>query len=270
MMTVTKAVVMARGLGSRMRKAADAELTPEQEQAAASGAKAMMPLGGRPFLDHVLTQLADAGITEVCLVIGPEHDAVREYYDGLAKSRIQVSYAVQVEPKGTADAVAAAADFAGQDRFVVINGDNLYPTDSLRRLITEPGLGVVGFEPDSLVSNSNIPADRIAAFALLRSDDSGGLADIIEKPTAADAERMGPNRLVNMNCWLLGPQVFQACAEIELSPRGELELPDAVRWLINAGVRIAVVASREGVLDLSSRDDIADVTTLVSKQEVNL
>ncbi|WP_353066467.1 hypothetical protein [Arcanobacterium hippocoleae] len=68
-----KVVVLARGLGTRMRKAAaGAELTGAQAEAASLGAKAMMPIG-RPFLDHCLHAYADAGITEACLVIGPEH-----------------------------------------------------------------------------------------------------------------------------------------------------------------------------------------------------
>lgn len=269
-MTVTKAVVMARGLGSRMRSAGEAELTPQQAAAAASGAKAMMPLGERPFLDHVLTRLADAGLTDICLVIGPEHGAVREYYDTLPRARVRISYAVQAEPLGTADAVAAASDFAGRDRFVVVNGDNLYPTESLRRLVAEPGLATVGFSPDGLVANSNIPADRITAFALLKLDSAGYVADVIEKPSADATAGLGPERWVSMNCWLLGPRVFEACAAIPLSPRGELELVDAVRWLIAAGERVSLVTSDEGVWDLSSRGDVADVARALAEGKVEL
>lgn len=269
-MTVTKAVVMARGLGSRMRKAGEADLTPEQAAAASAGAKAMMPLGERPFLDHVLSELADAGLTDICLVIGPEHDAVREYYDALRPQRVRISYAVQAEPLGTADAVAAAAGFAGQDRFVVVNGDNLYPSDSLRRLVAEPGLATVGFSPEGLVANSNIPADRMAAFAVLRLGPGGDVADVVEKPSAEAIASLGARRWVSMNCWLLGPRVFEACAAIPLSPRGELELVDAVRWLIAAGERVSLVASAEGVWDLSSRADVAVVAAALEKREVQL
>ena len=238
--------------------------------AAATGAKAMMPLGERPFLDHVLTRLADAGLTRVCLVIGPEHTAVREYYDGLDLQRMSIEYAVQAEPLGTADAVAAAEDFAGDDRFVVINGDNLYPTESLSRLVAEPGMGTVGFVPDDLVANSNIPADRMGAFALLRPGDDGGLAEIIEKPSPEVAEALGPNRMVSMNCWLFGPEVFTACRSIEMSARGEYEIVDAVRWLIDNGTRFGVVSSSEGVWDLSSRGDVRSVADALAGDEVLL
>ncbi len=123
----TKAVILARGLGSRMRKAADdVTLSAEQAQAADSGVKAMISVG-RPFLDHVISALADAGFTDVCLVIGPEHDMIRDYYDTLPRTRVTIAYAVQVEPLGTANAVLAAEDFAGDDRVLVINSDNYYP-----------------------------------------------------------------------------------------------------------------------------------------------
>ena len=73
---VTKAVILARGLGTRMRRDEGVGLDREQSRAAAEGAKGMIPFG-RPFLDYVLSSLADAGFREVCLVIGPEHRAIR-------------------------------------------------------------------------------------------------------------------------------------------------------------------------------------------------
>ena len=83
MAATTKAVILARGLGSRMRRAdADARVDERQARVADAGMKAMIPIG-RPFLDHVISGLADAGITDVCLVIGPEHDVIRAYYDSL-------------------------------------------------------------------------------------------------------------------------------------------------------------------------------------------
>lgn len=267
-MTVSKAVVMARGLGSRMRRPDEAELTAQQRAAAATGAKAMMPLGDRPFLDHVLTRLADAGLTDICLVVGPEHHPVRAYYDGLPRHRVELSYAVQSEPLGTADAVAAAREFAGRDRFVVVNGDNLYPVASLRRLIAEPGMATVGFDAAGLVAHSNIPAGRIEAFAYL-VEAGGRVTSVLEKPTPEQVAAF-PNRAISMNCWLLGPRAFEACAAIPFSPRGELELTRAVNWLIDAGEAITLVGSSEGVWDLSSRQDVATVARALDGEEVRL
>src|SRR5687768_14118405 len=94
-----KAVVLARGLGTRMRKAdANASIDERQAAVADQGIKAMIPIG-RPFLDFVLSALADAGITDVCLVIGPEHGAVREHYERRGVlDRVHVSFAIQRRP----------------------------------------------------------------------------------------------------------------------------------------------------------------------------
>src|SRR6266496_6133829 len=120
-----KAVVLARGLGTRMRQSDGmARLDPAQEAAAAAGIKAMISFG-RPFLDYVLSALADAGLEEVCLVIGPEHAAVRDYHTTtVPPRRVRLAFAVQEEPRGTADAVLAAEQFAAGEGFLVINSDN--------------------------------------------------------------------------------------------------------------------------------------------------
>ena len=79
-MPLEKAGILAGGRGTGMRQAdGDVALDQRQQAAADAGVKAMIPID-RPFLDYVLTDLADAGYREICLVIGPEHDMVRDYY----------------------------------------------------------------------------------------------------------------------------------------------------------------------------------------------
>jgi dTDP-glucose pyrophosphorylase len=255
-----KAVVLARGLGTRMRQPdGAAPLDPAQAAAAAIGLKAMISFG-RPFLDYVLSGLADAGLKEACLVIGPEHGEVREYYTATAPPRrLRVAFAIQDKPRGTADAVLAAEEFAAGEDFLVINSDNLYPVSALSALadLFEPGAAL--FERDALIKQSNIPAERIASFAVCRVGPDGYLEEILEKPDAAALASLGPDTLVSMNCWRFSPTIFEACRRVPLSPRGELELPMAVREAIRAGVRFKVVRSREGVLDLSRRSDVAAV-----------
>jgi glucose-1-phosphate thymidylyltransferase len=108
-----------------MRKAdASASLDAAQAAAADSGVKGMIPIG-RPFMDYLISALADAGFTDVCLVIGPDHQSVREHYerDG-SVTRVRIAFAVQARPLGTADAVLAAEEFTRGEPFVVINSDN--------------------------------------------------------------------------------------------------------------------------------------------------
>jgi glucose-1-phosphate thymidylyltransferase len=258
-----QAVVLARGLGTRMRRAdAAAALDPAQHAAAERGQKVMMPLGeGRPFLDYVLSGLADAGYSRVCLVIGPEHGAVRDYYTGSGRpARIALEFAVQQEPRGTADAVLAAEPFAAAASFLVVNADNIYPRAALEALRFLPRAGLPGFRRSVLLARGNIPAERILAFALLEVGPDGTLARIVEKPDPAAAAPFGNDPLVSMNAWLLPPTIFDAARSIGLSPRGELELVDAVRYAMERlGERFPVVVVDEGVLDLSTRGDIPAV-----------
>ncbi|MEH1487099.1 nucleotidyltransferase family protein [Cutibacterium avidum] len=266
-----KAVIMARGLGTRMRKAAvGVSLTAEQASAAQAGVKAMISLDGRPFLDYVISSLADAGFDQFCLVIGPEHDLIRNYYDSCEKSRVEITYAIQEQPLGTADAVAAAEDFAGDDRVLVVNSDNFYPEDAVARLREVPASATLGFTKRAMIDQSNIDPERIRAFALLDSDDSGQLADIIEKPAPEVVDAAGETALVSMNCFLLTPRIFEACRSIEKSARGEYEIVDAVRWMVEQGERFAVVPFEAGVLDMSNRGDIASVVDALGGREVKL
>ena len=110
-MTRPVAVVLARGLGTRMRKPAAVSLRPDQAAVADQGLKAMIPVG-RPFLDFVLDSLANAGVAEVGIVIGPEHDLIRRRYTSMVPPRrFRIAFAVQEKPRGTGDALLAAAAF---------------------------------------------------------------------------------------------------------------------------------------------------------------
>jgi glucose-1-phosphate thymidylyltransferase len=269
---VNRAVILARGLGRRMRQAAPgATLEPDQSAAADEGIKGMIPIG-RPFLDYLLSALADAGFRAICLVIGPEHQSVRDYYGAPGRlHRIDISFAVQSEPRGTADAVLAAEEFAGGEHFLVCNADNYYPASVLAALRALDGPGLAGFEREALVEQSNIPADRVSQFALLAEGPEGQLIDIVEKPDAAAAARLGPGARVSMNAWVFGPEIFDACRQVAPSVRGELELQDAVRYAMRAlGTRFVVVPVRAGVLDLSNRGDIAAVAERLKNTEVRL
>src|SRR6185437_8667705 len=184
--------------------AAGVALGAEQAAAADSGLKAMIPIG-RPFLDYVISALADAGFTDVCLVVAPDHDAIRDHYTRAAPpTRVHVAFAVQSAPIGTADAVLATQAFTRGEPFVVLNADNYYPAEVLRRLRLTNGAAAVGFTRDGLLRGGNVPAERLAS----------GMP-------------------VSMNVWRLTSEFFQACRDVQPSPRGELELPLAVQYAID-------------------------------------
>jgi dTDP-glucose pyrophosphorylase len=222
-----RAIVLARGLGTRMRTADPAAaLTDDQQRAADAGHKAMMPIAGRPFLDYVLSAAADAGLRRIALIVAPDHGVLREHYEGPARpTRLAVDFVVQPQPRGTADAVLAAEQWADGQPFVAINADNLYPRAALGAMqaLAEPGLA--GFDAGDLVRIGNIPAGRVRAFALVEQDDRGYLTRIVEKPSPGDIDRLGPEARVSMNCWRFDARIFDACRAVTPSARGELELP---------------------------------------------
>ena len=262
------AVVLARGLGTRMRasRAAGSGLTSQQATAAASGYKALMPIGEHRLIDYSLSALADAGIERAVLVVGPEHEDFRRHIASLERTRLTIDLAVQVNPLGTADAVLSAEAAVGGESFLMVNGDNYYPRQVLRDLASHRGNALAGFDRAALVAESNIPAERIAAFAIVRARD-GALEEIVEKPAAEVVRAAGAHAPVSMNAFRFTPEIFAACRRIAPSPRGELEIVDAVRALPGP---VSVLAATGGVLDLSRREDIAEVEARLSGTEVSL
>ncbi len=268
MTKVRKAVVLAAGAGSRMRRAQTQDgLSAEQAEAAGSGAKAMMPLGGRPFLDFVLNGLADAGIEKICMVVAPDHVAMRDHYSAQAPERLHIEYAVQSEPRGTAHALQTAQSFADAEEFLLLNGDNHYPVQALQDLRQAQGPALAAFDAQSLLQ-PDLPLEqrneRLMAYSDLEFDEAGRLTSITEKPTT-------PPRWVSMNCWRLGPSIFEACEAIEPSERGELELPSAVLYSMeNLGQDYLAIPAQGPVLDLSSRADVQRVQAALAAIHVRL
>ena len=112
-----KAVILARGMGKRMRSSiGQASLDPLVEKLAKLGWKPFIPISGKPFIYYQLRVLARLGVGETCLVVGPEHLELEDHLKRIGgELGIEVSFAIQEKPLGTADAVLAAKSFAGDD-----------------------------------------------------------------------------------------------------------------------------------------------------------
>lgn len=237
-----------------------ARLTTEQARAADAGHKAMMSIGGRPFLDYGLSAVADAGLRHVALVVAPGHDEVRRYYEQDARpARLTIDFIVQARPEGTADAVRAAETWVANDDFLVLNGDNLYPVEAIRALAALDGPGVAAFDPDDLTGSGGMAPSRLGSFAILDATADGRLRRVEEKPSAELLARAGSHAGVSLNAWRFDARIFEACRDVPRSPRGELELPEAVNVAIGRGVRFTTIRARGPVLDLSRRADLAAV-----------
>lgn len=258
----------------RARAAGQVEgpLSSEQLSAAERGAKGLIPLAGRPLLDYVLHELAEGGVTNVVFVVAPGDEAIQDRYlnTGIAR-RLTVRIAIQQQPRGTADALYAARTSVNEGEFLMLNSDNLYPAESISALLSLNGPGLIGYDAESLVGKSNISREKVLNFALLDVTPDNILRSIVEKPAADHPLAQSSGRLVSMNLWRFDSGIFDDCAAVKPSMRGELELVDAVRNAISVrGVNFKVVRQQLGVLDLSSRSDIASAESLLAGRRVQL
>ncbi len=189
-----QAVILAAGQGTRMRPLT--ETLP----------KPMLPVADRPLVAHTADGAIAAGATELIFVIGYQADAVRSYF-GDRYQGVPITYAVQTEQAGTADAVAAASDQLSGP-FVVLNGDNLYDTPALESLFAEaPALCAV-------------TVDQPQHYGVLETD-GGTVTGIIEKPDEP------PTNLANAGAYAF-PAAAKEWLVVPESERGEHEITDVV------------------------------------------
>ncbi|WP_136591691.1 bifunctional sugar-1-phosphate nucleotidylyltransferase/acetyltransferase [Salinigranum halophilum] len=194
-------VVLAAGQGTRMRP-----LT-------ASRPKPMLPVGDRPLVAHTVDTAVDAGASHLVVVVGYEADDVRSYF-GETYRDVPVTFVVQAEQRGTADAVRVASEALADGPFVVLNGDALYDTPSLRRLYESgPAVGSYRVENPSsygvLITDGSEEADAVR------------VTGVIEKPAEP------PSNRINTGAYHF-PAEAQSWLEVGESERGELELTDVL------------------------------------------
>ncbi|WP_135661598.1 bifunctional sugar-1-phosphate nucleotidylyltransferase/acetyltransferase [Halorhabdus rudnickae] len=194
-----QAVVLAAGQGTRMAPLTDN--TP----------KPMLPVAGRPLAAHVADAAVDAGADELVFVVGYEADDVRSYFGGSYRG-VSVTYAVQSEQAGTADALRAASDEL-EGAFAVLNGDNLYDSAEIERLFADgPALGTYEV-PDP--SNYGVV-----------SINDGSIAEIVEKPDDP------PTDQINAGAYVF-PSKAREWVAVSESERGEYEITDILARVID-------------------------------------
>jgi glucose-1-phosphate thymidylyltransferase len=223
-----KALILAGGAGTRLRPITHTR------------AKQLVPVANKPILFYGLEAIADAGIKQVGIVVGDTSAevmaAVRDGSDwGLA-----VTYIPQAAPLGLAHAVLIAREFLGDDDFVMYLGDNLlkqslkdfvdrFEDDRLRaRTPTLDGADTAG--PCAQILLKEVPDPHRFGVAQLAED--GSVLQLLEKP--ADP----PSNLALVGVYLFDARIHDAVASIEPSPRGELEITDAIQWLVDRGLRV--------------------------------
>jgi glucose-1-phosphate thymidylyltransferase len=281
------AVVLAAGRGTRLRQASEqVRLTPSQETAATTGIKALMPVGPlgsqRPIIDYILTSLADAGVRQVCIVTTTaDEPALADHFEGAVLSRLAIRFVHQREPRGTADAILAARQTVGDRPFLSLGCDTWMSSDVLARLARQPGCAMLAFARARLIAaDTNLDDEKVRGFALLdlsapnRSVPSPGgaryLEGVREKPDPATWATLSEPVFLSLNAWRFDRSIFDACAAIAPSPRGELELPDAVQWLIDRGTTIRALPTESPALDLTHRSDAGSFSHLIGDIQISL
>src|SRR5205085_7132399 len=187
-----------------------------------TSAKQLVPVANKPILFYGLDAIAAAGITEVGMIVGDTADEIRAAVGDGDRWGVRVTYLPQDEPRGLAHCVLIAREFLGDDDFVMYLGDNLL------------GEGVTEFVR---LFNEERPAARILLvkvpdpqqFGVAELDDDGRVVRLIEKPKAP------PSDLALVGVYLFDRTIHEAVRAIQPSWRDELEITDAIQWLIDAG-----------------------------------
>ncbi len=228
-----KAVVLAAGKGTRMREIND------------SIPKPMVEVGGKPVLWHVLRALRTAGVRDAAVVVGYKAESIRSYFGDGADVGLGLSYFVQEVQDGTGKAADPAREFLSDGPFFFSFGDIL--TDA-----SEYASMVESFESeptDLLLAVREVPdPSRFGAVGT----EGDRITSIIEKPAAGEA----PSNWVNAGIFISTPVLFDYTARLELSARGEYEIPDAFRMMIADGRVVRAHSLDAGWRDVGTPEDL--------------
>ncbi|MEQ4717332.1 glucose-1-phosphate thymidylyltransferase [Nonomuraea sp. B19D2] len=208
-----KALVLAGGKGTRLRP-----LTH-------TSAKQLVPVANKPVLFYGLEALRDAGITSVGIVVGDTGAEVREAVGDGSRFGLEVTYIPQEAPLGLAHCVLIAGDFLGEDPFVLYLGDN-FLVGGIADLVES--FGGAGHDAQILLTKVAEPQ----FYGVAELGPGGEILALEEKPEHPRSD------LAIVGVYTFSPAIHEAVRAITPSARGELEITDAIKWLIDHGYRV--------------------------------
>ncbi|MFI9612476.1 glucose-1-phosphate thymidylyltransferase [Streptomyces sp. NPDC052023] len=205
-----KALVLSGGMGTRLRPLTYS--TPKQ----------LIPVAGKAVLEHVLDNILAAGITEIGVVVGDRADQIRAVMGDGSRFGARITYIPQEQPLGLAHCVLIAREFLGDDDFLMYLGDNVLPEG-----ITEIAGNFAAQRPAAQLVVQKVTDPR--AFGVAEVDASNTVTRLAEKPAEPRSD------LALIGVYFFTSAIHRAVAEIRPSARGELEITDAVQWLVQNG-----------------------------------
>lgn len=206
-------------------------------------AKQLMPVANKPVLFRVIEAIRDAGIEEIGIVIGDTGEEIRQAVGQGKRWGVKITYIPQDAPKGLAHAVKISRDFLGDDRFVMFLGDN----------VIQGGIsGLIRQFADS-DWNSQIVLTEVEEpqhYGVAELDDQRQIVRLVEKP------RVPPSNLALVGIYMFDAHIFEAVNCIQPSWRGELEITDAIQWLVDHGHRVFPYIHRGWWIDTGKSTDM--------------
>ncbi|GAA3427983.1 glucose-1-phosphate thymidylyltransferase [Streptosporangium sandarakinum] len=236
-----KALVLAGGSGTRLRPLSHA--IPKQ----------LIPVAGKPVLAHCLENIAAIGVTDVGLIVGDRGDEMRAQLGDGAALGLRITYIRQHAPLGLAHCVRLAADFLGDDDFVMYLGDNI-----LADGIAEVAADFAANRPAAQILLVKVANPREYGVAELDAD--GRVTALAEKPAEPRSD------LALTGVYFFTPAIHEAVRAIAPSPRGELEITDAIAWLVARGLRVDASQFHGYWKDTGKIDDLLECNRVLMER----
>jgi glucose-1-phosphate thymidylyltransferase len=210
-----KGLILAGGAGTRLRPITY------------TSAKQLVPVANRPILFYGLQSMVEAGIRDIGIIVGDTATEVRSAVGDGSRWGARVTFIEQDAPLGLAHCVLIAHEFLGDDEFVMYLGDNLLEQDLatfVRAFHDDPT------RPAAQILLKSVPDPH--RFGVAELDAQGNVVQLVEKPAEPKSD------LALVGVYLFGPTIHQAVRSIAPSARGELEITDAIQWLVDEGYRV--------------------------------
>jgi len=232
-----KGLILSGGHGTRLRP-----LTYSQQ-------KQLIPVANKPILFYAIEDLIAAGIQEIGIVVGPNREQIIEAISAI-KFNADISFIYQSAPKGLAHAVLISEEFIGDDPFIMYLGDNL-----IKGGITKYVEYFNKVETDTSILLSQVK--NPTQFGVAELNEDGSVKKLIEKP------KIPPSNLALVGVYLFRQPIFEAAKKIKPSWRNELEITEAIQYLIDNNFRVTYEIIKGWWKDTGKPEDIIEANQLI-------